>query len=105
MQEKSIVNASELINGQRDNEIELRPQPYTHNGHRVWSIATRQHQENHAHNDATVRREKTDEPPVRETIRQVRRKNGLQRAANPPEIRNLKPARSEEHTSELQSHS
>jgi len=83
MQEKSIVNASEYINGQRDHEIELRPQPYAHNGHRVWPIAARQHQENHANNDAAVRREKTDESPVRETIRQVRRKDGLQRATNP----------------------
>src|SRR5438874_5655825 len=92
MQEKSIVNASEYINGQRDHEIELRPQPDAHNGHRVWPIATRQHQENHADNDAAVRREKTDESPVRETIRQVRRKNSLQSAAIPPEIRSLKPA-------------
>ena len=52
MQEKSIVKISELINGQRDHEIELRPQPYAHNGDWVWPIATRQHQENHADNDA-----------------------------------------------------
>src|SRR6476469_3722822 len=92
MQEKSIVKISELINGQCDHEIELRPQPYAYNGHRVWPIATSQHQENHANNDAAVRREKTDEPPVWEAIRQVRRKDSLQRAANPPEISNLKPA-------------
>src|SRR6266516_6552521 len=92
MQEKSIVKTSELINGQRDHEIELRPQPYAQNGDWVWPIVARQHQENHADNDAAVRREKTDESPVWETIRQVGSKDGLQRAANPPEIRNLKPA-------------
>src|SRR5205814_912109 len=69
MQEKSIVKASEFINGQRDHEIELRPQPYADNGHWVWPIAAGQHQKKHAHNDATVRGEKTDEPPMRQTIR------------------------------------
>src|SRR6516162_11601444 len=92
MQEKSIVKASELINCQRNHEIELRPQPYAHNRHRIWPIATGQHQENHADDDAAVGGEKTDESPVWKTIAQVRRKDGLQRTANPPEISDLEPA-------------
>src|SRR5215510_12826991 len=92
MQEKSIVKASELINCQRDHEIKLRPQPCAHDRHRIWPIPARQHEENHADNDAAVRSKKTDEPPVWKPIAQVRRKDGLQRAANSPEISNLEPA-------------
>src|SRR5215208_559406 len=75
VQEKSIVKISEFINGLRDHEIELRPQPYAHKRDWVWPVAARQHQENYADDNATVRGEKTNEPPVRETKRQVRRKD------------------------------
>src|SRR5215471_20508518 len=92
MQEKPIVKTSKLINDQRDEEINLRPQPYADNGHRIWPITAGQHQKNHANNDAAMRREKTDKPPVRETIAKVRRKDVLQRAANPPEISHFEPA-------------
>src|SRR5437762_13390884 len=92
MQEKSIVKASEFINSQRDHEIELRPQPYADNGHWVWPVAAGQHQKNHAHNDATVRGEKTDETPNGKNIAQVRREDSLEGAANPPEICDPEPA-------------
>src|SRR5215471_20184449 len=92
MQKKSIVKTCELINGQCDHEIELRPQPDAHKGHRIWTIAASQHEENHADNDATVGSEEADESPVWKPVTKVRREDCLQRAANPPEICEFEPA-------------
>src|SRR5215470_14515061 len=92
MQEKSIVKTSKLINDQRDDEVELRPQPYADNGHRIWPITAGQHQKNHADNDAAVRHKKTDKPPMWKTIMKVWRQDGLQRAPNSPEICDFEPA-------------
>src|SRR5207302_9498746 len=65
--------------------------PYPHNRYRIWSVSTDQHQENNAHDDAAMRGEKTDKPPIAEPKAQIRREHGLQGATHSTEVCDLEP--------------
>src|SRR5881628_3743275 len=92
MQQKAVVKASQFVGDERDHKIKLRPQPHAHDRHGIWPVSTGQHQENHADDNAAMRGEKTDETPVWKAKEQVWRENGLQRAANSPEVCHFEPA-------------
>lgn len=90
--QKSVIDSSQEIDGECDNEVDLGPEKGPENAGGARTKAVSQHQEDNSNDDARMGYEEADEPRIGKAELQIGRDNRLQRSADTPEIGYLKPS-------------
>src|SRR5438105_1096678 len=81
VQEKSVIHARQQIDREGDNEIDFCPKERANNSDWSRPKPVDQHEEDDSDDDAGMGDEEADETQIRKTESQIRRDDGLERAA------------------------
>ena len=72
VKKKTVIGRSEVVGGERDDEIKFGPKKDPDDGDGVWAEMMGQHQKNDSNDDTAVGNEETEESEIRETVGQIR---------------------------------